>query len=134
MLVLYLLFLLLCNDDIVGEDKEVERLLGDLSLSKELLFDLQQSQHSSPLQLSTHGDQRERLQFTKVELFVDLMKLLGALHLAGTIVASRHKLERERERERERGTCVFLFLKDENIQQGCVCMCGAHFLQLVVLQ
>ena len=110
--IVHLLFLLLCNDDIVGENKEVEWLLCDLSLSKELLFDLQKSQCSSSLQLSAHGDQRERLQLTKVELFVDLMKLLSTLHFAGTIVASRHKLERERERERDGR----LFLKDENIQ------------------
>ena len=102
-MIVHLLFLLLCNDDIVGEDKEVEWLLCDLSLSKELLFDLQQSQRSSPLQLSAYRDQRERLQLTKVELFVDLMKLLGTLHLASTIVASRHKLERVME---EQCVCV----------------------------
>lgn len=108
--VLYLLFLLLCNDDIVGEDKEVERLLGDLSLSKELLFNLQQNQRSSPLQLSAHRDQWEWLQLTKVELFVDLMKLFGTLHLAGTIIASGHKLERVME-DMCVTVCVFLKIK-----------------------
>lgn len=107
---MYLLFLLLCNDDIVGEDKEVERLLGDLSLSKELLFNLQQNQRSSPLQLSAHRDQWEWLQLTKVELFVDLVKLFGTLHLAGTIIASGHKLERVME-DMCVTVCVFLKIK-----------------------
>ena len=49
------LFLSLGNDDVIGEDKEVDRLAFDPMASKQFLVHLELIESAFPLELPAHG-------------------------------------------------------------------------------